>query len=196
MSLFMEKGEREPRMAQKAPFREQALQQYNRPPEPLAMPRFVSLRATALLWVVLAVCMGVACVSWLLPIPSYIAVSGIVQARAGAGIVLFLPASQAAGVHQGTAVQIQMGEHGPSFSAEVASVEAGVLSPASARQRYQLGSAAWGVVTGPSVVLLVPLAATLSPTAYAGSVVTAQVQSGTSSVFHLLPGLTGGANGE
>jgi hypothetical protein len=184
-------------MAQKAPFREQALQHHNQQdaPVPMAMPRFVSLRATFLLWIVLAVCIGAACVSWLIPIPSYITVSGIVQARPGNGIVLFLPASQTAGVHQGTAVQIQLGENGPHFSAVVATVETEVMSPASARQRYQLGSNAWGVVSEPSIALLVPLAATLAPTTYAGSVVTAQVQNGISSGFHLLPGLTGGNNG-
>ncbi len=159
------------------------------------MPRFVSLRATTLLWLVLVVCVGVAGISWLIPIPSYITVSGIVQTRPGGGIVLFLPASQSAGVHQGAAVQIQLGEDGPHFAATVESVETDVMSPASARQRYQLGSAAWGVVTEPSVALLVPLAATLSPATYAGSVVTGQVQNGTSSAFRLLPGLTGGSNG-
>lgn len=160
------------------------------------MPRFVSLRATVLLWIILAACVGIACVSWLVPIPSYITISGVVQTRPGAGIVLFLPTSQASGVHQGSAVQIRLGENGPRFSAEVASVESDVLSPASARQRYQLGSNAWGVISEPSIVLLVPLAATLSPTNYAGSIVTALVQNGTASVFHLLPGLTGGTNGE
>ncbi|HEU5374628.1 MAG TPA: hypothetical protein VFV38_04240 [Ktedonobacteraceae bacterium] len=182
-------------MAHKALFREQALQHYNQQHVPVVMPRFVSLRATILLWIVLAVCIGAACVSWLIPIPSYIAVSGIVQTRPGIGIVLFLPASQATGVRQGMAVQIQLGENGPHFATAVASVQTEVMSPASARQRYHLGDAAWGIVTEPSIALLVPLATTLSPITYAGSLVTAQVQSGTSSVFHLLPGLTGGTNG-
>lgn len=183
-------------MAQNAPFREQALQHYNQQPhEKLTLPRFVSPRVTTLLWIVLAVWMAAAGVFWLIPIPSYITVSGIVQTKPGTGIVLFLPANQVAGVHQGTAVEVQLGENGPAFSANVASIETTVMSPASARQHYQLGSDTWGVVTEPSIVLLLPLAGTLSPTTYAGSVVTAQVQNGTSSVFHLLPGLTGGTNG-
>jgi hypothetical protein len=184
-------------MSQRVPFREQALKHYSQQDRPAVRLRLVSLRAAYLLWLALLLCVGMAFASWLVQIPSYASVSGVVQASP-ADIVLFLPASQASLVHAGTSIQVQIGASGPQFATTVTDVNTTVLSPSTARQRYNLGSAAWGVATEPSVVLTAHLGAGLSASAYAGSVVVAQVQVGTSPVFRLLPGLsirTGGTYG-
>lgn len=176
-------------MPQGVQFRKQALQNYSQRDQPVVLPRFVSLRAAAFLWVLLALCVGAALASWLVQIPSYVSVSGVVQSRSGAGIVLFLPASEATEVHQHAPVQVQLGMNGPQFSATIATVKTGIISPAVARQRYSLGGDSWGVVTGPSIVLIVPLPTNFKLTSYAGSLVMAQVQVGMGPVLRLLPGL-------
>jgi hypothetical protein len=183
-------------MSQGVPFRQQALQFYTQQDQVTAMPRFVSLRFALLLWGVLVLCVGAAFASWLIQIPSYVPVSGIVQAQSGSGIVLFLSSREAAGVQRGTPVQVQLGTHGPVFSATVATVEPGVMNPDVARQRYRLGSSAWGVVNEPSIALIVPLAAGYTEQAYAGSLVSAQVQVGSSPVFALLLGLNASPGGK
>lgn len=185
-------------MSQQVPFREQALQHYNQQSQPTVLLRFVSLRFTAFLWTVLMLCVGAAFAAWLVPIPSYASVSGVVQPQPGAGIVLFVPASQKAQVHQGTPAQIQLGATGPQFSASVVAVETGVMSPQEARQHYGLGSDVWGVVTEPSIAVIIPLPSVFALSTYAGSVITAQVQVGSRPILSLLPGLsslTGGSNG-
>ena len=183
-------------MSQESLFRKKALQAYYQQNQTTVLPHFVSLRLVAFLWGVLALCVGVACASWLVRIPSYVTISGIVQAQPGDGIVLFLPVNEAAHVQQGTLAQVQIGTDRPVFSATVAAVVPGVISPDVARQRYGLGSSAWGVITEPSIALIIHLASGNSEQVQAGSVVSAQVQVGSSSIFTLFPGLNSRAGGQ
>jgi hypothetical protein len=180
-------------MSQSPPFRDRALQHYKKQQEQKeVIPRYVSLRFAAILWMTLALLLVAVVVSFLVQIPSFVTSSGVVLNNQNgkvhqAGIFVFVPANQANMLQVGAPVQIHEGTGGPQFTASVESINTTVVSPANARQSFNLGSEASGVITEPSVVVTVKTPPDFSLQNNAGSVVSAQIQAGMSPVLSLLP---------
>src|SRR5438067_11520795 len=89
-----------------------------------------------------------------------------------------LPADQSAHLRVGLPVHVQIGSAGAYVQGTIAQVEPGISSPEAARKRYRLDAAGALLITQPSIVLIIRLATTLSATAYAGSLCTAKVETG------------------
>ena len=102
---------------------------------------------------------------------------------------VFVPATASLTLRPGLPVRLQIGSTGPQVASTITTVEPGIVSPNEARDRYALGGIASAVITQPSVVVTARLGPSIPAQAYAGSIVSAQVQMGTRSVLSLLPGL-------
>ncbi|GHO82094.1 hypothetical protein [Dictyobacter formicarum] len=177
-----------------SPYRERALKYYSQQQQQeTVLPRLISLRTAAVLWGALAVLLVAVVVSWFGQIPLFATTSGIVlgqkTAREAAGMYIFIPASQLNVVQVGMPVRVHVGINGPDFTTTVESVTQKVLAPADIRQQFNPGSNGWSVVQEPSIVARIKMVPALSLKAFAGSVISAQIQVGTRPVLALIPGI-------
>lgn len=178
-------------------FRHKALQQYEQSRNKTVLPRYVSPPIFVCLWILLGLLIIAGVAAWLGQVPTYVAGSGVVldpgsttqQGGNEAVAVVFVPATASLTLRPGLPVQLQIGSTGPQVASTITTVEPGIVSPNEARDRYALGGVASAVITQPSVVVTARLGPSIPAQAYAGSIVSAQVQVGTRSVLSLLPGL-------
>lgn len=178
-------------------FRHKALQQYEQSRNKTVLPRYVSPPVFVCLWILLGLLIIAGVAAWLGQVPTYVAGSGVVldpgsttqQGGNEAVAVVFVPATASLTLRPGLPVQLQIGSTGPQVASTITTVEPGIVSPNEARDRYALGGVASAVITQPSVVVTARLGPSIQAQAYAGSIVSAQVQVGTRSVLSLLPGL-------
>jgi hypothetical protein len=176
-------------------FRQSAIEAYKRGMEKDVVPRLISWPIIVCLWLLLAVLISAGFLAWYVQVPTYAEGSGIILARGdlpeygGMVAVVFLPANQAAHVRVGLPVHVQIGSADAYMQGTIAQVEPGISSPEAARKRYRLDAAGALLITQPSIVLIIRLATTLSATAYAGSLCTAKVETGSQRLLELLPGL-------
>lgn len=178
-------------------FRHKALQQYEQSRNKTVLPRYVSPPIFVCLWILLGLLIIAGVAAWLGQVPTYVAGSGVVldpgsttqQGGNEAVAVVFVPATPSLTLRPGLPVQLQIGSTGPQVASTITTVEPGIVSPNEARDRYALGGVASAVITQPSVVVTARLGPSIPAQAYAGSIVSAQVQVGTRSVLSLLPGL-------
>jgi hypothetical protein len=129
-------------------------------------------------------------------VPTYLGASGVILGPdeqlqpfgRGTAAALFVPPDQAARLRVGQPVHGQIGSLGTYVQGAVAKVEPGIIGPDAARNRYRLHDGS-DVVTQPSGVAIVWLQETLPPTAYGGSRLTAQIETGSQRLLGLFPGL-------
>ncbi|MFI2435683.1 hypothetical protein [Streptomyces sp. NPDC018693] len=188
-------------MAQRVIFRENAIQSYRRGTAKDIVPRLTMRPVIVCLWLLLAVLIAAAALSWSIRVPAYVSAQGtILRDGAGAGpsggttAALFLPADQSVDVRVGQPVQGLIGSSGPSASGTVVRVEPGVTSPDSARATYGFEPTA-DTVRQPWKVVIVRLEQSLPPATYDGSSLTARLQTGSQRLLSFFPGLGDAAGG-
>ncbi|WP_433502242.1 hypothetical protein ACQP04_20900 [Pseudonocardia halophobica] len=180
-------------MAGRTLFREGALEAYRRATGRDVLPRVTSWPVVLCSWLLLAGLLAAVVLAWSVRVPTYAAGPGLVpdQQRGDQSVVvLFLPPDQSAQVRPGQIAQGRIGASGPSVRGEVTTIERDLIGPAHARDRFHLDNSS-DLVTEPSMVVIVRLEENLPTNAYAGSHVTAQVQTGSQPLLASLPALGG-----
>jgi hypothetical protein len=166
-------------------FRDSAIEAYRRRTERDIVPRLVPRPVIACLWLLLAALLASVLVAWSVRVPTYLGASGVVVGARGA--TLFVPPDDSARLQTGRPVRGQIGSSGTYVHGAVTRVDARLIGPDTARQRY--GVQGTDLITEPSSSVMVRLANALPPHAYAGSRLTARVQIGSQRLLGLVPGL-------
>ena len=159
------------------------------------LPRLLPVPIALFLWILVGSFLMVGIFAWSAQVPIYVSAPGIVLDQQTAlhfnsrepSAIIFLPAVQSTQVQVGLPVQLQVTSSGQPVDSKIVQIEPGIVSPDVVSQQYKLNGA--GLITGPSVVVLVGLGTALSPNTYAGSLLTANVQVGSRRVLSLLPGV-------
>ena len=178
-------------------FRQSAITAYKRGMEKAVVPRLISWPIIVCLWLLLGVLIAATFLAWYVQVPTFVDGSGIILARGdmlqpayGEMVaVVFLPADQSAHMRVGLPADVQIGSMGVHVKGTIAKVEPGIMSPDAARKRYRLDDASALLITQPSIVVIIRLGTTLPATTYAGSLLTARVETGSQRLLALLPGL-------
>ncbi|MBO0784073.1 MAG: hypothetical protein J2P37_35145 [Ktedonobacteraceae bacterium] len=184
-------------VSQRPIFRDKVVKHYMQRRQKDSLPRFISWPIPIFLWLLLGILLAGCVYAWYEEVPIYVNAPGMIVNATGlisqkpnsAVAMLLLSPQQASHLHVGQPVKVQVGSTaGPEIDSTIAAVEPGVVSPYAIRKRFGLGGREALMVAQPSVVVLVSLEA-LSPTIYAGSVLTARVEIGTQRLLAFLPGL-------
>jgi hypothetical protein len=130
-------------------------------------------------------------------VPTYVDGPGLILARrvtpqpesGNIVAIVFLPPDQSAQIRVGLPVDIQIGSAGMSVQSTIAQVEPGIMSPDAVRQSYQLEGVGALLITQPSIVAIVKPDTILPATMYAGSLLTARIETGSQRLLSLLTGL-------
>jgi hypothetical protein len=175
-------------------FRGKALQHYAASREKEVLPRLISPPVFVFLWLLLALLLVASIAAWLTRVPTYIVTTGVVLDQGiiqgqQATVIVFVPIRHVSQVHVGQSILLQIGATGSQLHGKVERVMPGILSPNEARRRYGLDNATSPTITGPSMVLTISLGPAFPALQYAGSPVSAQLQTGSQRVLSLLPGL-------
>jgi hypothetical protein len=168
-------------------FRSEALEHYIQSKEKNILPRITTPPVFLCLWILLALCISAFMITYLSQMPIYSNGSGIVLEH-DATVLVFLPTSSARPVHilTGAPVFLHIGTPTQTIQSTIDHVETGVLSPSEALKRYGLETKMPQIISGPTIVASVKLSTAFPLSSYAGSVVSVQVQIGTTRVFSLL----------
>lgn len=176
-------------------FREKALEKYLRKQEQTILLRLASPPMFAFFWILLLLLLGAGFIAWQTRVPISVTAQGIVMEQGATGqaegqvmAVLFLSPGQQASIHQGEPAQISISSTSTLVTSTVASVETQVISPSEARTRFNLQGGLAQVITGPSVLVTIPIEPAASAHLYAGSLCSASIQIGSRSLLSLLPG--------
>lgn len=186
-------------MPEKTLFRQNAIMAYKRNMEKDVVLRFISWPIILCLWLLLGALLVAGFFAWYAQVPTYVSGSGILLVQGGAVdtvpangkmvAIIFLPPDQSAHLRVGLPVDIQIGSAGTHVQSTIAQVEPGIMSPDAVRQRYQLHGADALLIEQPSRVAILKLGTTVLPTtAYAGSLLTARVETGSQRLLTLLLG--------
>ncbi len=183
-------------MPEKTIFRQSAITAYRRNLKKDVVPRLISWPVLLCLWLLLAALLIAGFFAWYAQVPTYVNGSGVILARGDmlqpvydkTVALVFLPPQQSAQVHAGQSVDIQVGSSGFHVQSTIAQVEPGITSPEAARQIYGLNGTDGLLITQPSVVAIIKLGNALPATAYAGSPLTARVETGSQRLITLLFG--------
>jgi hypothetical protein len=143
-------------------------------------------------WFVLGAVMTGAILAWSVHIPTYVGGTGLIAQPDGgsassartSNAVLFLAPDQSSRVRAGRPVHLLLGGEDSSVQGVIEGVRPGVIGPAAARRRY----GASGLVSQPSIVVVVRLSRPLPARVYAGSHVTARVELASERILSLLTG--------
>ena len=189
-------------VADRAIFRERAVEAYRRGVDKDIVPRLTSWPVITCLWLLLGALMAATAVAWWVRVPAYVGAEGVIlrsgaQAGLGGGntaAALFLSPDQPAHLHAGQPVQAQLGSSGPAALGTVARIEPGLIGPDTARARYGFEPRT-GIVRQPWTVVIIRLRQSLPSAAYSGSLLTARVQVGSQRLLALFPGFSGLAGG-
>ncbi len=169
---------------------------YKRSLEKDVVPRLISWPIILCLWLLLGAFLTAGIFAWYAQVPTYVSGSGIILANGdmlqpaygGTVAIVFLPPDQSAGIWVGQHVGIQIGSTDTQVQSTIAQVESGIISPAAARQRYGLEGTGSLLITQPSVVAIIKLGAVLPTTTYAGSLLSASVETGSQRLLALMLG--------
>jgi len=189
-------------VADRAIFRDSAIQAYRRGTIKDIVPRLTSRPVIVCLWLLLAVLVAATAMAWFVRVPAYVGAQGVILrsgaqaglSGAGTAAALFLAPGQSADLRVGQPVHAQIGSSGPSALGAVARIEPGAIGPDAARAKYRFQPGA-GIVRQPWSVVIVRLRPSLAPAAYGGSVLTARVETGSQRLLALFSGLGGLAGG-
>lgn len=180
-------------------FRDSAMKHYIQRQEKDVLPRLVSPAVFTYFWILLGLLLIAGCVAWWGKVPTYVAGSGVLLAQEGPSsskqpqglVLIFLPANHPLQLEIGLPVQLRIDATGLHFSGQIEKIEPGIVSPLEARKHYALNADVAQVITQPSIVLIARIETLLPARLYAGSIMSAHVQSGFRSVFSLLLGFAG-----
>ena len=169
---------------------------YKRSLEKDVVPRLISWPIIVCLWLLLGALLTAGFFAWYAQVPTYASGPGILLAKGdmlqpeyGKMVaIVFLSPDQSAQIRVGLPVDIQIGSAGMHVQSTIAQVEPGITSPDVARQRYRLGDVGALLITQPSIVAIIKLGTALPDTAYAGSLLTARVKTGSQRLLTLLLG--------
>lgn len=175
-------------------FRQQALEYYFQSREQSILPRLAKPRVFLLLWILLVFTSTAVFMACFEQIPVYVSGSGVItEQRPLQNRELVLPAialvvvpiipSHISQIPIGAPVRVQIGTQGQSFMTTVDVVELGILSPDEIQQRYQPGPGLAALITDPSIVILIKLVPPFTSPMYTGSLLSVQIQVGSTSVF-------------
>ncbi len=179
-------------------FRTAAYDRYVERTNETVMPRFVSPRNFAVLWIVLALMIIAGVLAWTTPVPRFssapavIVAASTVDPTAAPGalrMVLLLPPEVAAQVSAGQTLFVQGPGSGERAEHRVVSVDTQASGPVDIVQRLALGDAHGGAVTGPTVLALTDWTppAGLAPATLRGSLLRVDVAVGSRRLVSLLP---------
>lgn len=177
-------------------FRESAIKKYIQRQEQGVLLRVISPPAFVFFWILLLLFLGTGVLVWSVQVPITVAGQGVVfeEGRAGQGgqevvAVLFLPPDRRADLREGQPANVSIGSTEVSLTSSIEHVEANLISPSEARTRFNLQGELAQVITGPSIMVTIPIGPASSAHVYVGSLCSAQVQIGSQNVLSLLPGL-------
>lgn len=177
-------------MTGRAIFRESAVAAYRRGSNRDTVPRVTSWPVVAVAWFFLGALVVGALLAWSVRVPIYVAGSGVILGDSVDGrtaAALFLPLDQSSRLSVGQPVHAQIGSSGIYVAGSIDTIEPDIIGPDAARTRYRIDAGS-DVITEPSKVAVVRLDATLPPTVYAGSRLSAQVEVGAQRLLTLLSG--------
>lgn len=183
-------------MPERAIFRQSAIMSYNRRMEKDVVARIFSWPLILGLWLMLGALLVAGFFVWYVQVPTYVNGSGIILAQGdmlqpaygNMVAIVFLPPDQAAQIRPGQSVDIQIGSTGLNVHNTIAQVEPGITSPSAARDRFGLDGAGTLLISQPSRVAIIKLGTVLPATTYAGSILTARVETGSQNLLTLLLG--------
>ncbi|WP_322480684.1 hypothetical protein [Thermogemmatispora sp.] len=183
-------------------FRQRALHHHLYGREKDILPHFMALPVPMLLWLLFGLLLTAAILAWTTEIPTYTSGPGVVlsaetasarfqiQQYRGTLALIFLPWDAHQKLRPGQPVQLTLPAANLRLSSHIVRILPEVMSPASACTYYTANiQQAPPAVTRPSVAALVPLGQQLSASVYAGTSLTAQVQTGFTRLVNLLPGI-------
>jgi hypothetical protein len=161
------------------------------------LPRLISWPIIVCLWLLLGVLLAAGFFTWYAQVPTYVSGSGVIlsqgdmlQPAYGDPVaIVFLPPDQSAKIRATLPIDLQIGSTALHVQSTIAQVEPSIMSPEAVRQRYRLDGVGASFITQPSIVAVVKLGTVLPGTAYAGSLLTARVETGSQRLLTLLPGL-------
>jgi hypothetical protein len=176
-------------------FRAEAVRRHIESRDRAVLPRFVSPRIFLVLWLLLGLVTALGVTAWFARVPVYATGPVVALARGGpvpgqTTGVLFLPAQYRDTLHPGQTAFVQLAGGGEQAPRSIVAVGPDVLSPAEARGRFGLDSAAGDSISGPVVAALVslePFPSGLPATAYAGTVFGGKVRTGSRRLVALVP---------
>lgn len=174
---------------QRSLFRAHALHHYRLRRQQDVLPRLSAPPSLALLWIVLVLCLLGGLLAWNVRLPLSVPAAGVLISPQPTGqlqALLFVPGSQRETLRPGQAVQLDLGMTGPHLHLAITSLSPRVLSPLQIRAQYHLDSTLGLAVRQPALVVVVLLSAGGTLAQYAGSLVSAQIQTGSRSVLSLL----------
>jgi hypothetical protein len=174
-------------------FRESAMRQYIQRREQDILPQIVSPPVFACSWFLLALILMAGLLAWSAQLPTFLSAPGVIIQQAQQSTssktnnnntlaLIFFPPSNAAQLHTGQSIKLQVSATGQSLTSTITRIEAGPISPSDARKIYGLDASEGAVITGPSTIVIVNLDVGAS-THLTGSIITAQVQISTHSVL-------------
>jgi hypothetical protein len=175
-------------------FRENAIKKYRQRQEQAVLLRVISPPAFMFFWIVLLFFLGAAVLAWSVQMPIIVAGQGVVVEEATAGqrgqevvAVLFFPPERRADLRVGQPAQVSIGPTEISLTSFIEHVAADLIGPSEARTRFALQGALAQVITGPAVLVIIPLGPASSAHVYVGSFCSAQVHIGSQNVLSLFP---------
>jgi len=178
-------------------FREKAVEAYMKRQEKDILPRFLFPYITILTCLLFALLFLIGFLAWQGKVPLFLTGPGVVSINTSThtsrskekAIVLFLPAKYAPLLHPGEEVELRVIPTGQQFTDSIKYVEAGVIRPAEAQQRYMLNGYADQIVPQASIVVILLPNATNASHLEMGEPISAQVRVGEQSIFSFCLGL-------
>ncbi|WP_151755110.1 hypothetical protein [Dictyobacter vulcani] len=182
-------------MSGRSIFREKAVERYQQKHEQGVLLHVAYPPALIFFWIFLLALFGAAGFALSIQVPVVIQGQGIIVEQKVAGqsaktavAELFFSPHQRAGLHPGQAVVVNIGSTPTRVTGIVEQVDATLISPDQARSRYKLQGGLAQVIVEPSFTVTISIGSAASSSVYAGSLCSAQIQTGSQSVLSLLPG--------
>ncbi|GHO45393.1 hypothetical protein [Ktedonospora formicarum] len=177
-------------------FRKNAMQHYMRGREKDTLPVFINVPLSLVLWFLLGIVLATGCIAWYQQVPTFVIASGVVLEQNQmqhltsdqSNVALFVPWSPMEKPQVGQSVALRFGSHGEQVTGLITRVEHQQSNPASLCQKFELSQDCLLLIRQPSITLYVR-AQELSPSVYAGTPITADVQIGSQRVLSLFPGI-------
>jgi hypothetical protein len=133
---------------------------------------------------------------WSIQVPTFAVGQGMVIEQQATNLserevvaALFLPPDQQPNLHVGQSARVSIGPNSVILNSFIEHIETGLISPKEARARFGLQGELAQIITGPSVLVTIPLRPAASAHNYIGSLCRAQVQTGSRRILQFLPGL-------
>lgn len=162
------------------------------------LPRFIAPPVPLCLWVLLSCVLTVSVLAWLTRVPVYrngvatvVEVNGREQnLQDEEMIVAFFPPESRSEMKAGQKLSLKLDPVGPPLIRKIALIEPGILSPAEAREKFNLDDATARTYQRPAAIAIARLGKAsddLPARAYEGTVIEARVEVGSQRLLALLP---------